>query len=75
MDIEDLEDVIEVVAVVGKNAGPGNGEFDCEGGKYGKEGGKYYLAVEYDEVKKSAKPATMMDAKWLSGSKWKSRVE
>jgi hypothetical protein len=65
--LADLEMVTDVEAVVGTYTGKGKFTFGCEDGKYGKEGSNYYLAVKYDDVEKSAEPATMMASKWNSG--------
>jgi hypothetical protein len=68
--IDDLEMVTDVGEVVGTYAGKGDYTFECSDGKYGKDGRDTYLAVKYDDVKESAKPTSMMSAKWMKGSEW-----
>ena len=70
MDVDDLEMATNVSAVIGTYSNDSKYSFECEDGRYGKYDGDYYLAVKYDDVKESAKPASMMSAKWISRSVW-----
>jgi hypothetical protein len=65
--LDDLEMVSDVGPVVGKYAGPSDVTFECDEGKYGKEGRDTYLAVKYDEIEKSL-GAKM--SKWNTTTKW-----
>jgi hypothetical protein len=71
-ELDDLDMVSNVEAIVGTYADEGKYTFDCEDGKYRKdpEGTDTYLAVKYADVENSAQPATMVDAKWIQRSKW-----
>ena len=66
--LKDLEMVTNVHDVVGTYGD--RYSFSCLEGKYGQNGRDTYLAVKYDDVKEDATPPSMMDAKWIAGTKW-----
>ena len=46
------------------------GKFVVDFAWYGKSDGRYWVAVDYDEVARTAEPATMMQSRWMGGSAW-----